>query len=543
MYTFKLKNISLPKVMVARTPLLMSIIAFSLSMPFTSLRAETSWWTGEQVKSDKSASVYAEPKTMVTITEPISIEHEYDDTPTISPTASQQDEGGGAVDGQVVRKSATDGRTAEPMNVDADSFFALHGGAPNNLWERIRQGFGIKDLQTPLVEDRTHWYASRVDYLQRMVARSSRYLYHIVEELERRHMPTELALLPFIESAFSPNAKSSAKAVGMWQFMPGTGRDFNLKQNVFRDERRDVLASTRAALDYLQQLYVQFGDWHLALAAYNWGQGSVAKAIARNQRAGLPTDYESLKMPLETRYYVPKLQAVKNLIATPEAFAVRLPEIDNNPYFVTVTTQKDIDVNLAANLAQLSLDEFKALNPSFNRPVIIGASKPKILLPFKNAQIFQANLSDYKKPLASWTAVQVNQREKVDALAKRLGVTSQTLRMVNNIPKGMRLLPGSTLVVPRAIKVSADISPVVAENAALRVEPDTKPLRKVYVNVRKSDTASSLASRYGVSVQRIRAWNNLSANRFPPGKKVLLYLPTPQLMAKKGIKFDRKSRK
>src|SRR5678816_1169532 len=158
---------------------------------------------------------------------------------------------------------------------------------------------------------------SRPDYVQRMVERGGRYMFHIVEELERREMPTELALLPFIESAYNPEAVSSAKASGMWQFIPSTGRDFLLRQNVFRDDRRDVLASTRAALDYLQKLHGMFGDWQLALAAYNWGQGSVQRAIARNQKAGLPTDYINLKMPSETQLYVPKLQAVKNIVARP----------------------------------------------------------------------------------------------------------------------------------------------------------------------------------------------------------------------------------
>jgi len=182
--------------------------------------------------------------------------------------------------------------------------------AQTDLWARVRQGFAMPDLDTELVRNREQWYATRPDYVQRMTERGGRYLFHIVEELERRGMPTELALLPFIESAFNPQAMSSARASGMWQFMPSTGKYFDLKQNIFRDDRRDVLASTRAALEYLQKLHGMFGDWHLALAAYNWGEGSVQRAIARNQKAGLPTDYTSLRMPNETQYYVPKLQAV-----------------------------------------------------------------------------------------------------------------------------------------------------------------------------------------------------------------------------------------
>ena len=194
----------------------------------------------------------------------------------------------------------------------------------------------MPDLDTDLVRDREQWYSSRPDYIFRMTERSKKYLFHVVEELELRNMPTELALLPFIESAFNPQAVSSAKAAGMWQFMPATGKYFELKQNAFRDDRRDVLASTRAALDYLQKLYGMFGDWQLALAAYNWGEGSVARAIAKNKKAGLPTGYSDINMPMETRMYVPKLQAVKNIVTNPARYSSTLPLIENHPYFQTV---------------------------------------------------------------------------------------------------------------------------------------------------------------------------------------------------------------
>src|SRR5690606_16427034 len=185
--------------------------------------------------------------------------------------------------------------------------------------------------------DREQCEASRPDHTERMVTRANRSICHPAEELERRNMPTELALLPFIESAFNPQAVSSARAAGMWQFMPATGKDFDLKQNFFRDDRRSVLGSTRAALDYLQRLHGMFGDWHLALAAYNWGEGNVGRAIQRNQRAGLGTAYTDLNMPDETRNYVPKLQAVKNIVAAPEQFRAELPLIENHPYFQAVT--------------------------------------------------------------------------------------------------------------------------------------------------------------------------------------------------------------
>lgn len=424
--------------------------------------------------------------------------------------------------------STVSGQASAPVvNIDQQPVASLKGPA-KDLWARIRQGFSMPDLQSSAVDDRTDWYAQRPDAFRRMVDRSNRYLYHIVEELERRNMPTELALLPFVESAFNPQAVSSAKAAGMWQFIPSTGRTYNLKQNVFQDERRDVLASTDAALDYLSKLHDQFGDWQLALAAYNWGEGAVARAIARNQAAGLSTDYVNLNMPAETRMYVPKLQAVKNIIANPERYGVTLPEIPNHPYFVTVTTSRDIDVTLAAKLANLPMDEFKALNPSFNRPVILGASNPQILLPYDNAETFQYNLNTYRGGLSSWTAVTVGNRERVEALAARLKVDPDTIREINRIPKGMRLKAGSTVVVPRvdgAQENAPDISPELAENATMAVEPDMPDLRKVVVRAGKRDTVAGLSRRYGVSVAQIRAWNQLPGDAIPKGHSVVLMLP------------------
>ena len=222
--------------------------------------------------------------------------------------------------------------------------------------------------------------------------RSSLYLYHVVEELEKRNMPTELALLPFIESAYNPMAYSRAHASGMWQFIPSTGKNFNLRQDWWHDQRRDVVASTDAALNYLQALYEMYGDWQLALASYNWGEGAVGRAIEHNRALGKPTDYLSLNMPAETRNYLPKLQALKNIILNPIAFGVQLPPIGNQPYFVTVSKTPDMDVRTAAELAEMPLDQFVALNPSFNRALIVGADGTDLLLPADRAMVFQTNL-------------------------------------------------------------------------------------------------------------------------------------------------------
>jgi membrane-bound lytic murein transglycosylase D len=383
---------------------------------------------------------------------------------------------------------------------------------PVDIWERIRRGFAMPDLDSDLVRNREQWYASRPDYMLRMTERSRPYLFHVVEELERRNMPTELALLPFIESAFNPQAVSSAKAAGMWQFMPATGKYFDLKQNLFRDDRRDVLESTRAALDYLQKLYGMFGDWHLALAAYNWGEGSVGRALAKNRAQGKPLTYSDLGMPNETRYYVPKLQAVKNIVAQPEAFNTQLPLIQNHPYFKSVPIERDIDVALAVKLANVRLEDFKALNPSMNLPVILAAGTPQILLPWDNATIFERNLQDHaNRPLATWTAWQAPRTMKPEEVASQLDMSVEQLRTVNNIPPRMLIKAGSTLLVHRKGRLDSDVAAHLADNGQLGLAPEVV-LRRISVKARKGDSLASLAARHGVSATNMAAWNKLKAN-------------------------------
>jgi membrane-bound lytic murein transglycosylase D len=319
---------------------------------------------------------------------------------------------------------------------------------PDDLWQRVRHGFSMPNLDSELVLDWQAWYLSRPEYLKRIIERSRRYLYHIVEQLERRGMPTELALLPMVESAYNPMAYSPARASGIWQFIPSTGKNFNLEQNWWVDQRRDIIASTSAALDYLQQIYEMHGDWHLALASYNWGEGAVARAIAKNQAKGAPTDYLSLTMPAETRNYVPKLQALKNIIAQPDLFRVNLEAIPNQPYFVTVDKPADMDLAVAAKLAQMSTEEFIALNPAYKRPVIPAQDKTSIILPVDKAEAFRANLAEYDAPLVSWQAYALRKGERLDKVASRFGISLARLKQVNGIVGPTRIGPGSILLVP-----------------------------------------------------------------------------------------------
>ncbi|MBM3366145.1 MAG: lytic transglycosylase [Betaproteobacteria bacterium] len=347
--------------------------------------------------------------------------------------------------------------------------------ADGDLWERIRKGFSIPDLSSALVSNHTQTYAAHPEAFERLGQRASRYLFYVVQELEKRGMPTELALLPVIESGFNPNAYSRAKAAGMWQFIPSTGLRYNLKQNAFRDERRDVVASTNAALNYLEQLHAMFGDWQVALAAYNWGEGSVRKAIARARAAGKGSDYNSLSpyMPAETRNYYPKLQAVKNIVALPSRYQMRLPVIEDQPYFTSVKKTRDIDIKLAAELAEMPLEEFKALNPQFNRPVITGSADTQILLPQFNAERFKENLANWTRTLSSWTSLRISTaRERIETIAARFKTTPQVIRDANAIPANMQPTAGSTLIVPKTSIEAAEIGAEITDNAVLGLVPE-----------------------------------------------------------------------
>jgi membrane-bound lytic murein transglycosylase D len=397
-----------------------------------------------------------------------------------------------------------------------------------DLWQRLRNGFGIADLDDDFVRKREYYYARQPAYVQRMAERGSRYLFHIVEEVQKRNLPTELALLPFIESAFNPEAMSSARASGMWQFMPATGRHFDLTQNVFRDDRRDVLASTRAALDYLTKLHAMFGDWHLALAAYNWGEGNVQRAIKRNRAAGLPADYTSLKMPNETRDYVPKLQAVKNIVANPQSFALNLPALQNHPYFLSVPIARDIDVALASRLAQLPLAEFKALNPQMNRPVILAAGTPQVLLPYDNAATFLRAVEGHRGPFASWTAWVAPKTMKTGEVAQHVGMDEDDLRSVNHIPPRMLVKAGSTLLVPRHAQRHSDVSEKIADNATMALAPDAPAARRLAFRAgKKGDSVAAVAQRYRVSAAQVAQWNDVGMGaRFAAGSTVVVFVPT-----------------
>jgi len=392
-----------------------------------------------------------------------------------------------------------------------------------DLWQRIRKGFALEALDTPLVAEHEAWYSSRPEYIKRFVDRGSLYLHYIVEQVEKRNMPMEIALLPVIESAFNPKAYSRAKASGIWQFIPSTGKNYGLAQDWWKDNRRDIVAATDAALNYLQRLHDMFGSWELALAAYNCGEGNIARAIAYNQKRGLPTDYLGIAPRLrpETRNYVPKLIAVKNIVLSPPSYGIELESVPDVPYFTTVQAPQKIDVKVAAMLAGMSEEDFVALNPAHTRPVASGA--PTFNVPLDKAEVFRANLEAYDKPLVSWTTYAAKKGEAVDSIARNHHLSAAQLKAANeqlHLDKRGRLRAAGPLMVPMVAATKTAQAPA-AKNGLQPVS--AVATLKVYT-VRAGDTLFAIAQRYRTGVDTLRSLNNLTASAIlHPG--VTLRLP------------------
>lgn len=386
-----------------------------------------------------------------------------------------------------------------------------------NLWQRIRSGFAMPELDSPLVTRHERWYAKQPDYVARMTDRARLYLYYIVREVERRGMPSEIALLPMIESAFNPKAYSISNASGIWQFIPSTGKHFGMQQNWWHDNRRDVISATNGALDYLQKLHDEFGDWQLALAAYNCGEHCIEHAIKRNIRRHMPTDFIHLRLPRETRNYVPKLMAMKHIIATPASFGLVLADIPNDPYFAALSPSRHIDVTLAAQLAGMSLDDFKALNPANSRPVILNDDSTYILLPVGKVDAFQDNLETHDKPLVSWQPYQSRRGERLDRIAARFGISVQKLKAANGILAYVKHSNGQKLLVPAEgddanrefAAFNMHLAPTLGDGHAL-----------VHV-VRSGETLSGIAHHYHISVAVLKARNG-HRSMIHPGQRIII---------------------
>lgn len=400
---------------------------------------------------------------------------------------------------------------------------------PRDMWDRIRRGFAIPNLYDARVDYWTDYYASHPESVLLMSQRAGKYLYYIVDELNRRGLPTELALLPFVESAYDPNAYSRSKASGLWQFIPSTGQHYNLEQDWWRDQRRDPVASTNAALDYLSYLYDFQGDWYLALASYNWGEGAVKRAMEKNINAGQLPIYTALNLPDETRNYVPKLQAIKNIIARPEKFGILLPSVSNTPYFTTVHKTQDMDIQVAATLAEMPIEDFRALNPSYNRPVIRGDHRTALHLPLDKVEVFNANLDAYTGRLSSWQVYQPRRGQSLASIAKEHGVSLDLLRQANDLDKKASRAPTTALLIPardtgvRLASYDTGMSvghavPAIASSSDRRTLSPKANARTH--TIKKGDTLYSIAKRYNTSVDALRKLNNLKSNTLSAGARI-----------------------
>jgi len=415
-----------------------------------------------------------------------------------------------------------------------------------DLLERVRAGYQLAVVEHPLVSSELDWYVRNASYLQRVFGRAQRYLHHVTVALETRGMPLELALLPVVESAYNPFAESRSRAVGLWQFIAPTGERFGLKRNGWQDQRRDVIESTRAALDYLQFLHDAFeGDWLLAIAAYNNGRLNVQRAMQRNRAAGLPTDFFSLSLPAETRAYVPKLLALSRLVLNPALHGVRLPAVPNAPYFTVVDTTGPVELRSAAALAGIGFDELRALNPAWQREITDPAGPHRLLVPAAVAGPFMASFAAQDPGLRQQTAEAaaridaggqatvarsdasaaaavlpaqerprshvVQRGDTLWSLATRYGVTVSTLAQVNGLSPRSPLRLETRLTIPDPVTTA-------------RLDDPPPEARRIRYTVRRGDTLSAISRRFAVTVASLRSWNGLRGSALRPGQRLVIHI-------------------
>ena len=405
----------------------------------------------------------------------------------------------------------------------------LHAALLNapDTWGRLRRGFAMPALDHPLVDMHAQRFA-RSNFLEHRADRLRLYLPLIVAEMESRQMPLELALLPLVESALNPQARSPVGALGTWQFMAPTAQRFELRSSRLVDDRKNLVAATRAAMDYLQRLHQQFGDWHLAMAAYNWGEGRVQIAVNRQRGAGLPADFNALaaRMPAETRNYVPQILALRALVANPGAHGVALPELpDGNP-LVEVALTQDVDLSLALKWTALSEKALLAMNPAIKRPLIMSAATPRLLLPENAARRFEARLAAHAGTTASWSVVRLPATKPVEAIAAAYGTQAGAVREANDIPRGTKPVAGSVLLLPVAAAPGARVDEGVVATAQMSVVAD---LVKVQTKARAKESLADVARRCLVDVAALAGWNQIArkrwAARLKPGATLALWVP------------------
>ena len=380
---------------------------------------------------------------------------------------------------------------------------------PENIWKEVNKGYGIPDPKKKwakkVVKKYERWYSEHPVYTYRMFERTKRYIYYVVQEVKKRNMPMEIALLPIIESAYNPIARSNMKAVGLWQFIPSTGKNYGLKQNWWKDERSNVILSTNASLNYLEKLYKQFGTWELALAGYNAGEGKVAREIKKNKRRKRPTDYYTISLPRETDEYVSKLIAMKHIIQNPSKFNVDVPYIPNAPYFGEVTLTEQMDIDLILKLADISSEEFELLNAHHKRPLIPKEQEPTIiLLPKYKIETYNKNLAEHNEPLSNWVLYKPKRKESIMKVAKRFDINLSTFKRINSLNGRVTFRKNSTVLIPK--------SNALKSKYTLKGTGDYNYTSVGTHHVSKGDTLGGIARKYKVSIEDLKEFNELDSH-------------------------------
>jgi len=458
-------------------------------------------------------------------------------TPTTEDNTDQISSGGKALQaysqpGEVVHNVVPEitAPVSEPRNMTP---------APiTDLWQRIRDGYGIPQAM-PLhtaTQKQLDWFVKHPDYIDRVVERARPYLHYIVDQLEQRNMPMEIALLPIVESGFQPFAYSHGRAAGIWQFIPGTGRLYGLKQNWWYDGRRDVIASTGAALDYLEKLYNDFGDWQLALAAYNSGEGTVGRAIKRNRKADKATDFWSLDLPKETSAYVPKLMAVALLVKQPAQYNITLSPIDNSPFLTVVDVGSQIDLALAAQLAEISTDDMYQLNPGFNQWATTPDGPHRLVVPLEKADVFQQGLEALPgDERVQWTRHKIQSGESLGGIAKHYKTTVAVIKEANGLGSN-NIRAGRHLLIPIASGDASDYPLSASQRLATRQNTPRRGNKKVYT-VKAGDTWWDIANANNVEVRQLASWNSKApGDVLQPGQKLVIWTKASSASSNKNIR-------
>lgn len=426
-----------------------------------------------------------------------------------------------------LRAAAQDAR--EALDNPSQQASAVPEETPD-LWHRLRNGFALDhSVDNKRVRDQLNWYAKHPKYINRVVDRGSRYLHHILSETEKRGLPSEFALLPVVESAFDPFAYSHGRAAGLWQFIPSTGKYFGLTQSWWHDDRRDVISATDAALTYLERLANRFdGDYTLALAAYNSGGGTVSSAMRRNRKANRPQDFWSLRLPQETRHYVPKLIALAKIFDDPQAYGITLPTLDDEPYFEVVKTGSQLDLAQAAKLAGVDIDEIYLLNPSYNRWATNPDGPHRLLVPRQNAEQFRHALAEIPpSKRVSWRNYKVRSGDSLIRIAHRFSTTPSVIRQVNKL-NGDMIRIGQRLMIPSASKGS-DAYALSASQRLERKQQRKRDGNKVRYTVRRGDTFWDIAREHRVTVREVAGWNSMApGDPLIPGKELVIWSKTTQ---------------